>query len=326
MGPCDGEAVRGTARSGTPRKWALLTLLVEARDAVGLKPRQLDVLRGLLTFLPGDWPKPDGSVVFPANRTLRKRLNGMPESTLRRHLGRLVAAGVIDRRDSPSRKRYRIGTAPDLVFGFDLAPFFAMANRLAEAAGAARLRQRRFTEARARLRATFTRRHGEDLHDALRLVRRSSATLEELEAACETSSAEAEQPSETNARDCYEPPETSAPAAQIERPPNTINTNILKERSVVAVIETLRAWSGRDIGDHDTLVSAGSATFAAAGVQPTTWRLALEQHGPVWAALAVGYCLIRGDVVRKPDAYYAELIRRAGAGTFVLDGSPGAMC
>ncbi len=50
---------------------------------------------------------------------------GMPASTLRRHLAVLVDAGLIVRRDSPNGKRYarknRAG-AIELAFGFDLSP------------------------------------------------------------------------------------------------------------------------------------------------------------------------------------------------------------
>jgi hypothetical protein len=64
------------------------------------------------------------------------------ESTLRRHLAKLVEAGLIARRSSPDGKRFRVGTDPDLAFGLDLSPLFAAACRLSEAARAAAKRRR----------------------------------------------------------------------------------------------------------------------------------------------------------------------------------------
>ncbi|WP_368040322.1 helix-turn-helix domain-containing protein [Ruegeria atlantica] len=70
----------------------MLSALTTASADFDISHRTLTVLKALLTFLPDrDIPtEPGMAVVFPANRTLSERLNGMPESTLRRHLARLV--------------------------------------------------------------------------------------------------------------------------------------------------------------------------------------------------------------------------------------------
>lgn len=91
-----------------------------------LTRRTLSVLKALMTFLP-DRAIAETSgraIVFPANRTLAKRLNGMPESTLRRHLSRLATLGIVERRDSPNRQRYarRCGGDVQMASGFDLSP------------------------------------------------------------------------------------------------------------------------------------------------------------------------------------------------------------
>jgi len=61
----------------------------------------------------------------------------MPESTLRRHLSSLIAAGLITRKDSPNGKRYaykdRAGEV-EVAYGFDFTPFFAMASEIKSAA------------------------------------------------------------------------------------------------------------------------------------------------------------------------------------------------
>ena len=116
-------------------RWAVLPDLITARTAFGLNDRDLTVLRGLISCLPkGDLAK---TFVFASNHTLSARCDGMNERTLRRHLARLITAGVITRHDSPNRKRYarrvHIGAA-NPAFGFDLAPLYAQAQMIRDAA------------------------------------------------------------------------------------------------------------------------------------------------------------------------------------------------
>ena len=107
-------------------RWAVLVDLVKCRKAFGLNDRDLTVLRGLISCLPkADQGK---TFVFASNITLSNRTDGMQERTLRRHLAKLIAAGLITRHSSPNGKRYvRRNTMGDAshAFGFDLAPLFA---------------------------------------------------------------------------------------------------------------------------------------------------------------------------------------------------------
>lgn len=136
-------------------KWILLSDLTRAARAYGLSHRTLSVLKALMTFLPGRAisARPGPSVVFPANRTLSERLNGMPESTLRRHLAALVAAGIVSRRDSPNRKRFarRVSGAGGIAFGFDLAPLAQRAQEIADHAQEAQRAEEEHALLRARL-------------------------------------------------------------------------------------------------------------------------------------------------------------------------------
>lgn len=129
--------------SGTPAlpridKWSIFNDLRTARVRFGLTDRDLSVLYALLSFLPSKHLE-DGAalVVFPSNAALSDRAHGMAESTLRRHLAALVAAGVIWRQDSPNGKRYarrdRSGALAQ-AFGFDLRPLLVRAEDIALAA------------------------------------------------------------------------------------------------------------------------------------------------------------------------------------------------
>ncbi|WP_275041650.1 plasmid replication protein RepC, partial [Leisingera sp. ANG-M7] len=106
-------------------KWDALRELAAARKIYGLNDRDLSVLQALISFLPGTDvdPQPGVTVVHPSNRAICERLNGMPNSTMRRHMAKLVAAGILIRRDSPNGKRYvRRSQGEGVAYGFDLSP------------------------------------------------------------------------------------------------------------------------------------------------------------------------------------------------------------
>lgn len=138
-------------------KWVILRELGTARKRFGITDRQLVVLQAILALRKGTELRlddPAGLVVHPSNATLSTRLNGMPISTLRRHLAHLVDAGLIGRRDSPNGKRYvrRYRDGNRDVFGFDLSPLVRRASQILAAAEDVRSEEENI----ARLRQTIT--------------------------------------------------------------------------------------------------------------------------------------------------------------------------
>jgi replication initiation protein RepC len=130
-------------------KWDLYSWIRIARGRLGIGERALTVLSALISFHADAILGGRQLVVFPSNATLALRANGMAPSTLRRHLGMLVEAGLVHRRDSPNGKRYaRKGADGEvaIAFGFDLAPLVARADEFERMAGEIleeqRLRQR----------------------------------------------------------------------------------------------------------------------------------------------------------------------------------------
>ncbi|MBY5775476.1 replication initiation protein RepC [Rhizobium leguminosarum] len=119
-------------------KWKILRDVSEACRILGLKDRTLAVLNALLSFYPdNDLTEERALVVFPSNAQLSLRAHGIAGTTLRRHLARLVDAGLIHRHDSPNGKRYahRSGDGEvEVAFGFSLAPLLARAEELADLA------------------------------------------------------------------------------------------------------------------------------------------------------------------------------------------------
>ena len=131
-------------------KWELLRELSKAQAAFGVSERDLAVVQGLLSFFPADALGGNSDmVVFPSNKAICERLNGMPCSTMRRHLARLVEAGLLVRRDSPNGKRYvRKHGEERVAFGFDLSPLYCRAEEIARAAEAVREAEDRFRRLR----------------------------------------------------------------------------------------------------------------------------------------------------------------------------------
>jgi replication initiation protein RepC len=141
-------AIKPGASEPVVHKWRLFRALTEAKGPLGVTDRALSVLHALLSFhqetaltLPVTDRRADdtagqgsaGIVVFPSNKELSIRANGMAPATLRRHLACLVEAGLIIRRDSPNGKRYaRRGQGGKIenAFGFDLTPLVARAAEI----------------------------------------------------------------------------------------------------------------------------------------------------------------------------------------------------
>lgn len=153
----DAAVLEGDRLSKTPlpssgvNKWEALRELSVARAAYGLSDRDMTVLQALLSFHPETILNGNagGLIVHASNEAICGRLNGMPCSTMRRHLARLVAAGVLVRRDSPNGKRYARKTAEGKdAFGFDLSPLIHHFPAFCQQAEAVRAEQDRFDRLR----------------------------------------------------------------------------------------------------------------------------------------------------------------------------------
>ena len=123
-------------------KWQVFDAIRQGRGALCVSDRSLAVLYALLSFHPETMLSgADDIIVFPSNRNLAQRANGMAETSLRRHLAALVECGLIIRRDSPNGKRYaRKGEGGEIekAFGFDLTPIVARAAEFQRLAAEAR--------------------------------------------------------------------------------------------------------------------------------------------------------------------------------------------
>ncbi|MCC5975754.1 MAG: replication initiator RepC [Rubellimicrobium sp.] len=116
----------------SPDIWEVFRALRDARSVFGLKPGHIQTLQALLSFLrPGQ-----GDTVFASNQEICRRIGGVDERTLRRHIDRFVDLGMIARHDSPNRKRYRVSSRDGQVisFGLSLLPLLKRAGEFLYAA------------------------------------------------------------------------------------------------------------------------------------------------------------------------------------------------
>ncbi|MFT4184423.1 MAG: plasmid replication protein RepC, partial [Rhizobium sp.] len=139
----------------TTNKWQVFQNIREARELLGATDRSLAILNALLTFHPETVLAGDGElIVWPSNEQLAARANGMPPTTLRRHIAVLVDCGLVIRRDSPNGKRFaRKGRGGEIeqAYGFDLAPIVARAEEFHDLAEAVRDEKKVFRVAKERL-------------------------------------------------------------------------------------------------------------------------------------------------------------------------------
>lgn len=148
-------AARAVPKGMVAEKWQVFQHIREAREKLGATDRSLAILNALLSFHPDAELSGDaGLVVWPSNEQLAARANGMPATTLRRHIAVLVDCGLVIRRDSPNGKRFaRKGRGGEIeqAYGFDLAPLLARAAEFCELAEAVRAEKKAFRVARERL-------------------------------------------------------------------------------------------------------------------------------------------------------------------------------
>lgn len=148
-------AANSIPEGATVEKWKVFRSIREARDLVGATDRSLAILNALLSFHPDSELSGDGTlIVWPSNEQLMARANGMPPTTLRRHLAVLVDCGLIVRRDSPNGKRFARkgrGGQVEQAYGFDLSPIIARAEEFEQLAEAVQAEKKAFKVAKERL-------------------------------------------------------------------------------------------------------------------------------------------------------------------------------
>lgn len=333
----DAARISGHRSSALPAhpvdKWDILRDLATARMRFCLSDRDLAVLQALLSFHPGaGLDDPAKLIVFPSNATLCDRLNGMPCSTMRRHLTRLIEAGLIARRDSPNGKRYRRREGP--AFGFDLTPLVCLAAQIRRLATEVRAEQHRIRLAREQV--SLLRRElsnllvgtGETefsaLPDMTSKALRRKLTLSQLESlrdmlilAVDKLACPATITTELGSSDSQS--EQHQYNADKKNPDLDSAIADAADVTLVEVIDTcdeLKNFADEPIRDWMALVKSVERLRPMMGICDAAWHQAVTHMGKVAAAVTVAAILQRFDRVRVPAAYLRNLAAKAARGEF----------
>lgn len=333
-----------TLHDGTPPdlcdKWEVLSLLTDAAPAYGLSHRTLSVLRALLTFLPTRTisPLPQDAIVFPANKTLSARLNGMPESTLRRHLAQLVRSGVVSRHDSANRKRFarRSTQVGQIAFGFDLSP---LVHALPDITRAADERRRALEEVAtlrahlASLRQALIARIGDTAFtDSLARALRRKLGPDDLSALCTSCAAHLDQATtektsvtdSQNERHIQIENITISDAAPDQSTPHSSDMTPAKKTTQAdldEIVETCREYKSyfpeAPRNWHD-IVSIADRLVPMIGIERPVFDEAIRYMGLQKAATVVLCILDRLPDLRNPGGFLRRLtqITRSGQDCF----------
>lgn len=316
-------------------KWELLQSLTDAAEAFELGHRTLGVLKALLTFHPERrLSAVSSAIVFASNRALSDRLSGMPESTLRRHLAALVAAGVIARQDSPNRKRFarRAGKNQSIAFGFDLRPLAALGDRLKRLADEARQHAANLEVLRQRLmqlRARMIEKEGQGpLADEAALILRRKpredallAMIGQLEETVDIPHAEAPATREMSACDDRNERhkqnsdendfDSERAQAHEQMEPETVSL-----AHVLAACPAFTGFFPEKVTRWLDLHNISHRLAMMLGIEPPVLDQARRIMGKDRATVVILCMLERIDRIRKPGAYLRALTQKAEKGQF----------
>lgn len=343
------------ATSQTVNKWAILRDLVAGRDAFGVSDRDLTVLQALLSFHPSnDLGDHERLIVHPSNATICERLNGMPCSTMRRHLARLVQAGLILRSDSPNGKRYvRRSPSGDRPFGFDLSPLPRRAGEIQAAAQHARDAAAAIADLRvdiglmrrdmiALLDLMKSQGHAlprSDQHrelgvHAARILRRKlglaelSALRAELAAVLhevQSTSIDVEtddlsindgRNEQHYQRSNKEESESEVCKEEDIHLPASNQIESLTLADVRSSCGDIIQFTNDNINDWPSLIRAADQIRPMMGIEPSVWSRAKQKMGAAQAAATLAAILQRFSQIRSPGAYLQSLTSKAEAGQF----------
>ena len=340
----------------TISKWDALRRLATARQHYGLSDRDLTVLQTLLGFHPeNDLGGNAAAIVYPSNKVICERLNGMPCSTMRRHIARLVDTGVILRRDSPNGKRYvRRGAGPKLAFGFDLIPLasrFAEFTRIAEEIEATEARRKRLRDTVSLMRrdlagyvqygvqidpglpiwdrlddltrlATRALRRKLDLEGLTNLQTKLQAALKEAAIHIDAPLAEKPSTSDTKIEQHHQNSnkeyldEKDGEVVEKTASAKTIKHQPPPLRHVLSTCKEIQTYSGDSVRNWNDLIKLADVVSPMMGIQPSIWNAVKSQMGQAQASTVLAAMLERFAMVKSPSAYLRVLGKKAELGVF----------
>jgi replication initiation protein RepC len=323
-------------------RWSLLDLVRRCRKPLGLRDRDVAVLRGLLSFVPQS-ADPSTLVVFASNRVLIERCDGIDERTLRRRLAHLKANGLLARKSSPNGKRYRVMdecAEAKLTYGIDLTPLFSIRDHLMALAEECSQEEIRCKALRSVIRDILYHQAAHiqpAMHDlACRSLRRSLSSdqladlIQELQEGLPRTSTETS--SNTDAvtandrqndrhiqkskKEIYESESAAEKANSEERASEPASTDVERSSDItvsecMALAKSAASFASVTAKDWSDVVRLSDTLAPAVGLARTDVETARDAMGALGSALAILGIVEAFDRIRRPRSYLQALTKRA---------------
>lgn len=307
----------GAGPTSTPEAdiWAIFRALRDTRSLFGLRPGHVQTLQAMLSFLkPGH-----GETVFASNNEICRRIGGIDERTLRRHIDRFVGLGFMKRHDSPNRKRYRVNSSDGqcISYGLSLTPLFTRADELFAAAQEMEnsRRDRVFLRKQILTKLAQLEESEPQSHLALearRTLRRKltieeyRALLRELDAKCKCLSTAVDAPDTMklpandgqNVRHYSKSKkeQNDLECASDNQTPSLQSLTSVCDQATSFATSSLRSWL--EVENHARILAP------MMGIHPNTFEMAAKKVGFQKASCAIFIILQLGNRIRNFGAYF----------------------
>lgn len=311
---------KGTPATSTPETdiWAVFRALRDTRSLFGLRPGHVQTLQAMLSFLkPGH-----GDTVFASNDEICRRVGGIDERTLRRHIDRFVELGFMRRHDSPNRKRYRVKSSEGLSisYGLSLAPLLARAGELLAAAQAMESARRDRVFLRKQILTKLAQIDEADpgnelTHQVRRVLRRKlsiaeyRALLDELEAQCKQVSTAVDVPETlklpgNDGRTVRHHSMSNKEQKDLE---TETGSETLPLQTLTTVCDQATSFATRPLRNWRDVESHARTLAPMMGIHASTFEKAARKIGSQKASCAIFIILQLSNRIRDFGAYFHSI-------------------
>ena len=298
--------------------WAIFRALRDSHTQFGLRPGHMQTLQALLSFLkPGH-----GETVFASNSEICRRVGGIDERTLRRHIDRFLELGFMTRHDSPNRKRYRVRSSDGqcISYGVSLSPLIERANELLAVAQEVENRRRDCIFIRKQILTKLAQLEefcpeSPFISEVRKTLRRKLSVVEyrallvKAETECATMSTAVDTPKATYlpANDGQNDRHLSKSEKEdkdLERRETTENPKI---RTLTTVCSEATAFATNMLRTWDDVDHHARTLAPMMGIHTTTYEKAKTAIGPQKASCAIFIMLQLGNRIRNFGAYFHSI-------------------
>ncbi|SEK03600.1 replication initiation protein RepC [Cribrihabitans marinus] len=308
----------GTPTPPEPDIWTIFRALRDARSTFGLRPSHVQTLQAMLSFLrPGH-----GDTVFASNHEICRRVGGIDERTLRRHIDRFVDLGFMERHDSPNGKRYRVRSSDGhcISYGLSLTPFLERASELLAAAQEMENARRDRIFLRKQILTRLARLEEVDPrnpfpNEARKVLRRKltiaeyRALLSKTEAVCQAMSTVVDTPETRNlpANDGQTVRHHSRSEKEQIDSDSGHSAELPELRALTSICQEATSFTTNALGTWSDVENHARTLAPMMGIHSSSFDRALNKAGARKASCAIFIMLQLGNRIRDFAAYFHSI-------------------